>query len=80
MSGAHARVFWFGPQLVLGSLLGQEGDEAASLDVFRSVEMSLDGNHLAAGEWNKSIDAAGRVSILERAGQGHAALSALSAI
>jgi uncharacterized protein (DUF608 family) len=63
-AGYHSRVFWFGPQLVLGSLLGLAGNEEASLDVFRSVEMSLRNNHLAAGEWNQSVDANRRVSIL----------------
>jgi uncharacterized protein (DUF608 family) len=54
-SGYHAFVFWLGGQLNLGSLLGEAGDEAASLDVFRSVEASLHNNHLAVGEWNQSI-------------------------
>ena len=54
-SGYHAHVFWIGAQLDLGSLLGEAGDEAAALDVFRSVEASLHNNHLAVGEWNQSI-------------------------
>jgi hypothetical protein len=52
----HARVFWICAQLDLGSLLGLSGDEAASLDVFQSLEASLHNNHLAVGEWNQSID------------------------
>jgi hypothetical protein len=48
----------------MGSLLGLSGNEEASLDVFRSVEMSLRNNHLAAGEWNQSVDANRRVSVL----------------
>lgn len=60
-AGYHSRTFWYGPQINLGSLLGLEGDEAASLDVFRSVELSMHGDDLAAGEWNKSVNAAGEV-------------------
>jgi hypothetical protein len=39
------------------------GDEARSLDVFRSVERSLAGNHLAVGEWNRSVDASKRAVV-----------------
>ncbi|MGA3326265.1 MAG: GH116 family glycosyl hydrolase [Terriglobia bacterium] len=63
-AGIHARTLWFGPQINLGSLLGLSGDESASLDIFRSVEQSMHGNDLAAGEWNKSINAQGEVVIL----------------
>ena len=55
-TGYHARVCWFGAQFNLASLLGMAGDEPASLDVMRSVESSLKNNHLAAGEWNGSIN------------------------
>lgn len=55
-SGRHSHMFWFGPQINLGSLLGLEGREQESIDVFKSLEMSLHNNHLAAGEWNQSID------------------------
>ena len=54
-SGYHAYVFWICAQLDLGSLLGEAGDEAAALDVFRSLEASLHNNHLAVGEWNQAI-------------------------
>lgn len=52
----HAFVCWICAQLDLGSLLGEIGDEAACLDVFRSLEASLHNHHLAVGEWNQSID------------------------
>jgi hypothetical protein len=55
-NGYHARTFWIGAQLDLGSLLGDAGDEAASLDIFKSLEASLHNNHLAVGEWNQAID------------------------
>jgi uncharacterized protein (DUF608 family) len=60
----HARTCWFGAQLDLASLLGASGAEAESLDVFNSVEASLRNNHLAAGEWNRSVDANGRAVVL----------------
>jgi uncharacterized protein (DUF608 family) len=63
-SGYHAFVFWIGGQLNLGSLLGEAGNEAAALDVFRSVEASLHNNHLAVGEWNQSINDALKTGIL----------------
>jgi len=63
-TGYHAKTFWFGPQINLGSLLGLYGDEAASLDVIRSVSDSLGKNALAAGEWNRSLDKDGTVVIL----------------
>ncbi len=62
-SGYHARTCWLGAQLDLASLLGSVGDETRSLDVFLSVEKSLGGNHLAVGEWNRAIDALGRVVV-----------------
>jgi uncharacterized protein (DUF608 family) len=52
-----AKVFWICAQLDLGSLLGEAGNETASLDVFKSLEVSLHNNHLAVGEYNQSIDA-----------------------
>jgi len=55
-TGYHARVCWFGAQFNLASLLGLAGNESDSLDVMRSVESSLKNNHLAAGEWNQSIN------------------------
>ncbi len=54
--GYHAWVCWICAQLDLGSLLGETGNEVASLDVFRSLEASLHNNHLAVGEWCQSID------------------------
>lgn len=63
-TGYHARAFWFGPQINLGSLLGLYGDEAASLDVIRSVSDSLGNNALAAGEWNRSLNEKGEVVVL----------------
>jgi uncharacterized protein (DUF608 family) len=62
-SGYHVRTCWLGAQLDLASLLGAVGEEARSLDVFLSVERSLNGNHLAVGEWNRAIDAHGRVVV-----------------
>jgi uncharacterized protein (DUF608 family) len=64
MSGRHARTFWVGPQINLASLLGMEGEEAASLDVFESVEKSLGENVLAAGEWNRALNADGTATLL----------------
>ncbi len=64
-TGYHARTFWFGPQLNLASLLGLIGDEAASLDVMRSVSTSLGNNALAAGEWNRALNEKGEVVVLE---------------
>lgn len=55
-TGYHSRTFWFGPQINLGSLLGLVGNEAASLDVIKSIDMSLKNNHMAAGEWSRSIN------------------------
>jgi uncharacterized protein (DUF608 family) len=60
-TGYHSRTFWFGAQLNFASLLGFIGDEAKSLDVMRSIDASLKNNHLAAGEWNRSINAKGEV-------------------
>jgi uncharacterized protein (DUF608 family) len=63
-TGYHARAFWFGPQINLGSLLGLYGNEAASIDVIRSVSESLGNNALAAGEWNRSLNEKGEVVVL----------------
>lgn len=54
-AGYHARTCWFGPQEALASLLADVGEEAKSLDVFNSLEASLQNNHLSVGEWNKSV-------------------------
>lgn len=54
-AGYHSRTCWFGPQEALASLLADAGEEAKSLDVFRSLESSLHNNHLFVGEWNKSV-------------------------
>ncbi len=64
LSGRHARTFWVGPQINLASLLGMEGEEAASLDVFESVEKSLGENILAAGEWDRALNADGTATLL----------------
>jgi uncharacterized protein (DUF608 family) len=63
MSGRHARTFWIGPQINLASLLGMQNEEAASLDVIQSVEMSLGENILAAGEWNRELNAKGEAEL-----------------
>lgn len=68
-SGYHARTCWLGAQLDLASLLAGSGDETRSLDVFRSIEASLAGNHLAVGEWNRSMDGNGRAVVLEEWGK-----------
>lgn len=60
-TGYHARTCWFGAQLNFASLLGLIGDEAKSLDVMCSIDASLKNNHLAAGEWNRSINSKGEV-------------------
>ena len=64
MSGRHARTFWLGAQINLASLLGIQGEEAASLDVIESVEKSLGENVLAAGEWDRALNEKGQVEIL----------------
>jgi hypothetical protein len=69
VSGYHARTCWLGAQLNLASLLGSVGEEARSLDVFRSIEASLAGNHLAVGEWNRAIDGDGRAVVLDEWGK-----------
>ena len=69
VSGYHARTCWLGAQLDLASLLGAAGDEASSLDVFRSSEASLGRNHLTVGEWNRAIDAERNVVVLEEWGK-----------
>jgi uncharacterized protein (DUF608 family) len=68
-SGYHARTCWLGAQLDLASLLGFVGEEAQSLDVFRSVESSLNDCHLAVGEWNRAVDAQGQVVVLNEWGK-----------
>ncbi|HEY3500043.1 MAG TPA: GH116 family glycosyl hydrolase [Polyangiaceae bacterium] len=69
ISGYHARTCWLGAQLNLAALLGAAGHEARSLDVFRSVEAHLGNHHIAAGEWNRSIDARGRAVELDEWGK-----------
>lgn len=51
----HVKTCWLGAQLNLASVLGELGYEDEMLDVFYSVERSLGNNHLAVGEWNRSI-------------------------
>jgi uncharacterized protein (DUF608 family) len=65
-SGLHAYMFWFGAQINLGSLLGMIGEEQKSLEVFQAVEYSLQNNHLAAGEWNQSLNGQLRVQLLAK--------------
>lgn len=55
----HVKTCWFGAQFDLGSLLAELGYEKEAIDVFYSVESSLKNNHLAVGEWNKSINESG---------------------
>jgi len=69
LSGYHARTCWLGAQLDLASLLGSTGDEARSLDVFRSVERSLNNEHLCVGEWNRAIDREGHTVVLDEWGK-----------
>ncbi len=56
----HVKTCWMGAQLNLASILGELGDEKEMLDVFYSLEKSLGNNHLAVGEWNRSITADGK--------------------
>ncbi len=51
----HVKTCWLGAQLDLGSLLAEYGDEDSCMDVFTSIESSFHNNHLAIGEWNKSV-------------------------
>ena len=51
----HVKTCWLGAQLDLASILGELGYEKEMLDVFYSLEKSLGNNHLAVGEWNRSI-------------------------
>lgn len=60
----HVKTCWMGAQLNLGSVIGELGFEEESLDVFYSIEKSLGNNHLAVGEWNKSIIETGMSSVL----------------
>jgi len=68
-SGYHARTCWLGAQLDLASLLGSTGDEGRSLDVFRSIETSLNGHLLCVGEWNRAVDAERRAVVLDEWGK-----------
>jgi uncharacterized protein (DUF608 family) len=63
-SGYHSRVCWICAQLDLGSLMADSGDEAAALDIFKSLESSLHNNHLAVGEWNQSVGPDGKSRLL----------------
>ncbi len=51
----HVKTCWLGAQLNLASVLGELGYEDEMLNVFYSIEESLGNDHLAAGEWNRSI-------------------------
>lgn len=61
----HVKTCWLGAQLNLASVLGELGYEEEMLDVFYSVEKSLCNNHLAVGEWNKSIMPDGKSGFLQ---------------
>jgi hypothetical protein len=69
VAGYHARTCWLGAELDLASLLGAVGEERKSLDVFTAIEASLRSNHLAAGEWNRAVDASGNVVVLNEWGK-----------
>ena len=56
----HVKTCWIGAQLNLASVLGELGYEKEMLDVFFSLEKSLGNNHLAVGEWNRSITPEGK--------------------
>ena len=62
----HVKTCWMGAQLNLASILGELGYEEEMLDVFYSLEKSLGNNHLAPGEWNRSITPEGKSSPLLR--------------
>lgn len=62
----HVKTCWMGAQLNLASILGELGYEQEMLDVFYSLEKSLGNNHLAVGEWNRSITPDGKSSPLLR--------------
>lgn len=51
----HVKTCWLGAQLNLASVLGELGYEDEMLNVFYSIEESLGNDHLAVGEWNRSI-------------------------
>ena len=51
----HVKTCWLGAQLNLASVLGELGYEDEMLDVFYSIEKSIGNDHLAVGEWNRSI-------------------------
>ena len=56
----HAMTCWLSAQFDLASLLGDLGYEDEMLDVLYSLEHSLHNNHLAMGEWNRSVNAEGK--------------------
>ena len=56
----HVKTCWMGAQLNLASVLGELGYEQEMLDVFYSLEKSIGNNHLAVGEWNRSITPDGK--------------------
>lgn len=62
----HVKTCWLGAQLNLASVLGEMGYEDEMLDVFYNIENSLANNHLAVGEWNKSITQEGKSCFLEQ--------------
>jgi len=62
----HVKTCWLGAQLNLASVLGELGYEQEMLDVFYSIESSLANNHLAVGEWNRSITPEGKSCPLQQ--------------
>lgn len=60
----HAMTCWIGAQLNLASMLAYLGEENKSLDVIFSIEKSLKNNHLAVGEWNRSVTVDGKSAVL----------------
>jgi uncharacterized protein (DUF608 family) len=60
----HVKTCWLGAQFDLSSLLAELGYEKEAIDVFYSIENSLKNNHLAVGEWNKSINEKGNSEFL----------------
>ena len=64
MCSTHARTCWLGTQINLASLLGMYNCEDEALDVFYSIEQSLNNNHLAVGEWNWAVNEQGKPELL----------------
>jgi len=59
-----ANTFWFGPQYNLAALFSCFRRDAEAADIWGAIERSIDGNHLAAGEWNRSYDADKQIGTL----------------